>query len=53
MTADEKRESLKKEHEELSRLVEKEEQYPAPDQLYITELKKKKLQLKEQIQGMS
>ncbi|MCY4259710.1 MAG: DUF465 domain-containing protein [Rhodobacteraceae bacterium] len=53
MTAEEKRDSLKKEHEELSRLVEQEEQYPSPNQFYISELKKKKLQLKEQIEGIS
>ncbi len=53
MTADEKRELLKQEHQELSRLVEQEEQYPAPNQFYISELKKRKLQLKEQIEGMA
>jgi len=53
MSADEQLDTLKKEHEELSRLVEQEEQYPAPNQLYIAELKKKKLYLKEKIVRMS
>lgn len=53
MSAEEQLDALRKEHEELSRLVEQEEQYPAPNHMYIAELKKKKLHLKEKIVRMS
>jgi hypothetical protein len=40
---------LRKKHEYLSDLVEKEERSPAVDRLRIAELKKQKLRLKEEI----
>ena len=44
---------LRKQHEDLSRMVETEQQNPAADQLALTELKKKKLLIKEQIHRLS
>ncbi|MCY4543566.1 MAG: DUF465 domain-containing protein [Rhodobacteraceae bacterium] len=43
---------LKEEHAELSRMVEEEQQKLSADFLYISELKKRKLLLKEQIAGL-
>ena len=40
---------LKKEHAELSRMVEEEQKKLSADYLYISELKKRKLRIKEQI----
>lgn len=46
-------EDLRKQHEDLSRMVEHEQRNPAADQLALTELKKKKLLVKEQIHRLS
>lgn len=40
---------LKKKHETLTKQIENEQQSPASDDLAISELKRKKLRLKEQI----
>jgi hypothetical protein len=42
-------EELRRKHETLSSLVEKEQRSPATDQLRIAELKKQKMKLKEEI----
>ena len=44
---------LRKQHEDLARMVELEQQNPSADQLALTELKKKKLLVKEQIHRLS
>ena len=44
---------LKKQHEDLARMVELEQQKPGADQMALTELKKKKLLIKEQIHRLS
>ncbi len=46
-------EELRKQHEDLSREVERKQQNPLSDTLAITELKKRKLQLKEQINQLA
>lgn len=53
MTLETQLEELRKQHEDLSREVERKQQNPASDTLAITELKKRKLQLKEQINHLS
>ena len=53
MTLDDQLDALRKEHETLSREVELKQQNPAMDTLVITELKKRKLHLKEQIVQLS
>lgn len=40
---------LRRKHESLSTMVEKEQRSPGTDQLKIAELKKQKLKLKEEI----
>ncbi len=49
MVVDEQLDELRKQHEELSHEVERKQQNPGCDTLELTELKKRKLQLKEQI----
>ena len=44
---------LRKQHEELSKRIELEQGSPGTDNLTITELKKKKLKLKDEIQQLS
>lgn len=44
---------LRKKHETLSERVELAQQHPSADDLEITELKKRKLLLKEEIQRLS
>ncbi len=46
-------EELRKKHETLSERVVMAQQSPGVDDLEITELKKRKLQLKEEIQRLS
>ena len=46
-------EDLKKQHADLSRMVELEQQKPGADYLTLTELKKKKLKVKEEIHRLS
>lgn len=46
-------EELRKEHQILSQAVENEQQNPAADNITITEMKKRKLLLKEQIAQLS
>ncbi len=53
MTLNSQLEALQKEHENLSRQVELKQKNPATDTLVITELKKRKLQLKERIAQLS
>lgn len=53
MTLDDQLDALRKEHDDLSREVEEKQQNPATDTLVITELKKRKLQLKERIVQLS
>lgn len=44
---------LRRKHETLSTIVEKEQRSPATDQLKIAEMKKQKLKLKEQIERLA
>ncbi|QYK42313.1 MAG: DUF465 domain-containing protein [Paracoccaceae bacterium] len=44
---------LRRKHESLSELVEKEQKAPASDALRIAEMKKQKLKLKEEIARLS
>ena len=44
---------LKKKHENLEHRLEAEERSPAADRLAISQMKKKKLQLKDEIQRLS
>ena len=44
---------LRRKHETLSEIVEQEQRSPAADPLKITELKKQKLRLKEEIGRLS
>ena len=44
---------LRKKHETLSEQVELAQRSPASNDLHVTELKKQKLKLKEQIQRLS
>ncbi|MBM9593317.1 YdcH family protein [Roseitranquillus sediminis] len=44
---------LRKKHESLSHMVEQEQRSPSSDDLRITELKKQKLRLKEEITRLS
>lgn len=53
MSQDEHLDSLRRQHEDLSRKVEDAQRNPAIDHLEITELKKQKLKLKEEIQRLS
>lgn len=53
MPEDEHLDSLRRQHEDLSQKVENAQQNPAIDHLEITELKKQKLKLKEEIQRLS
>lgn len=43
---------LRRKHENLSSVVEKEERNPGSDHLKVAELKKQKLKLKEQIERL-
>ena len=53
MSEDEHLDSLRRQHEDLSRTVENAQRNPAVDHLEITELKKQKLKLKEEILRLS
>ncbi len=53
MSASTHLQELRKKHENLSMLVEAEQRSPASDDLRITELKKQKLKLKEEISRLS
>lgn len=53
MTEDEQLSELRRKHAELEAELEREQKNPATDYLVITELKKKKLQVKEQISRLS
>ncbi|MCY3880156.1 MAG: YdcH family protein [Rhodobacteraceae bacterium] len=53
MSLDISLEDLQRQHQELSREVEIKQQNPATDSLVLTELKKRKLQLKEQISQLA
>lgn len=44
---------LRRKHETLSTIVEKEQRNPATDQLKIAEMKKQKLKLKEEIERLA
>ena len=44
---------LKKKHEHLSEMVEKEQRSPASDDMKIHEWKKQKLKIKEEIERLS
>ena len=45
--------NLKQKHEKLSSEVEQAYKFPASDELYISQLKKEKLRLKEEISRLS
>lgn len=45
--------ALRKKHEVLSRTIESEQRSPASDDLHITELKREKLRIKEEIARLS
>jgi hypothetical protein len=49
MTLSSRLQELRKKHESLSEMVEMAQRSPATDDLQITELKKQKLRLKEEI----
>ena len=53
MTLSSHLQELKKKHESLSMLVEDAQRSPGADELHITDLKKQKLRLKEEIQRLS
>ncbi len=53
MSVHEQLADLKKQHQELSATIEVEQNNPGADHFAITELKKKKLQIKEQIHRLS
>ena len=53
MTMNAHLQELRKKHESLSLLVEREQRSPSSDGLRITELKKQKLRLKEEINRLS
>lgn len=53
MTLSSHLDELKKKHEHLSALVEDAQRSPGTDDLQITELKKQKLRLKEEIHRLS
>lgn len=46
-------EELRRKHQSLSEQVEKEIRHPGSDDLHITELKKQKLKLKEEIERLT
>lgn len=46
-------ESLRVKHQNISHLLEKEEQRPAADDYYIQQLKKQKLHLKDLMEGIN
>jgi hypothetical protein len=50
--ADVKIDSLKRKHANLDVAISDEEQRPSPDQAMISELKKEKLRLKDEIAGL-
>jgi hypothetical protein len=49
MSVTEHVESLKSKHQELEHLIEEEEHRPHPDDMLITELKRQKLRIKDQL----
>ena len=49
MTGDERIESLKAKHAQLENLIHQEVHRPLPDDVHITELKREKLRLKDEI----
>lgn len=49
MTSDERLDSLKSKHATLERAIEEEIQRPHPDDLRLTELKREKLRVKDEI----
>lgn len=49
MSVTEHAESLKSKHQELEHLIEAEEHRPHPDDMLITELKRQKLRIKDQL----
>ena len=53
MSLDGHLEELRKKHEALSLQVEEEQRAPGSSDLHITELKKQKLKLKEEIERLS
>ncbi len=53
MSVNEQLADLKKQHRELSATIEIEQRNPGADHFAITELKKKKLLIKEQIHRLS
>ncbi|MDH5748447.1 MAG: YdcH family protein [Rhodospirillales bacterium] len=53
MNQDVRIESLKEKHHALEEAIEIEENRPLPDEVTLHELKKQKLQIKDQIAGIS
>ncbi len=53
MTMSSHLQELRKKHESLSEMVEMAQKSPGTDDLHITELKKQKLRLKEEIYRLS
>ncbi len=53
MTLENQLESLRKEHDDLSRQVEIVQSQPGADTIALTEMKKRKLHLKEKIFALS
>ncbi len=53
MTLSSHLQELRKKHQNLSDMVEAAQRSPATDDLFVTELKKQKLRLKEEINRLS
>lgn len=49
MKADERLDSLRAKHATLDRAIQEENQRPLPDELRLTELKREKLRIKDEI----
>ncbi|RMD63357.1 MAG: DUF465 domain-containing protein [Alphaproteobacteria bacterium] len=49
MTADERLDSLRHKHADLERAIEEEIHRPLPDELRLTQLKREKLRIKDEI----
>ncbi|NQV47000.1 MAG: YdcH family protein [Rhodospirillaceae bacterium] len=52
MSLDERKDSLKAKHEALEHKIENEENRPHPDDVQVHELKKKKLQIKDELANL-
>ncbi|MEM7170641.1 MAG: DUF465 domain-containing protein [Pseudomonadota bacterium] len=53
MIAEERMESLRAKHASIETEIDEENQRPHPDDMRITELKREKLRIKEQLEGIA